>query len=85
MVRSQLAQGAGDKAEIAIIRKSEKGQERIIADEDAELQPGDTVEIALHYQDGPDAPVRRLSSLSVPQEIGRTDATAADSLRVGRR
>jgi polysaccharide export outer membrane protein len=52
MVRSQLMQGAGDKAEIAIIRKGQKGVERIVADEDAELQPGDTVEITLQYQDG---------------------------------
>ncbi|WP_024516071.1 polysaccharide biosynthesis/export family protein [Bradyrhizobium sp. Tv2a-2] len=55
MVRSQLVRGAGDKAEIAIIRKSQKGEERIVADEDAELQPGDTVEVALRYQDAPDA------------------------------
>jgi polysaccharide export outer membrane protein len=66
MVRSQLVLGAGDNAEIAIIRKGEKGQERIIADENAELQPGDTVEIALRYQDGPEGPARRLSSLNVP-------------------
>jgi polysaccharide export outer membrane protein len=57
MVRSQLVRGAGagDGAEIAITRKSEKGQERMIADEDSELQPGDTVEVSLHYQDGPGA------------------------------
>ena len=64
MVRSQLARGASDsnKAEIAIIRKGEKGPERIIASEDIELQPGDAVEVTLRYQDGPAAPVRRLSS-----------------------
>lgn len=65
MIRSQLVQGADSKPNIAIIRKGEKGWERIIADEDTELQPGDAVEIALRYQDGSDAPVRRLSSLSV--------------------
>ena len=65
MVRSQLVQGSGDKAEIAIIRKGEKGQDRIVADEDAELQPGDTVEIKLHYQDSPDAPLRKLSSSAI--------------------
>jgi polysaccharide export outer membrane protein len=62
MVRSQLVRGAGDKAEIAIIRKGQKGEERIVADEDAELQPGDTVEVALHYQDAPDAALRAQSS-----------------------
>jgi polysaccharide biosynthesis/export protein len=64
-VRSQFVPGASDNAEIAVIRKGEKGQERIIADEDAELQPGDTVEIALRLQD-PDAPAGRLSSLNIP-------------------
>ena len=66
MVRSQLARGAVNKPAIAVIRKSEKGQERIIADEDTELQPGDTVEVTLHYQDGPDAPLRKLSSSNNP-------------------
>jgi polysaccharide export outer membrane protein len=78
MVRSQLVRGAGNKAEIAIFRKGEKGQERIIASDDTELQPGDAVEVALRHQDGPDAASRRLRSSA----IGQTDAT--DSLRVGR-
>jgi polysaccharide biosynthesis/export protein len=69
MVRSQLVLGTGDKAEITVIRKGEKGQERIAADEDTELQPSDTVEVALHYQDGPDAGARR-SSLDMPSGIG---------------
>jgi polysaccharide export outer membrane protein len=84
MVRSQLARGAGNKAEIAIIRKGEKGPERIIASEDTELQPGDTVEVSLRYQDGPDAPVR-LGSSNIPSGTGRTDATGDESLRVGSR
>jgi len=62
MVRSQLVRGAGNKAEIAIFRKGEKGQERIVASEDTELQPGDAVEITLRYQDGSNVPFRRLSS-----------------------
>jgi polysaccharide export outer membrane protein len=62
MIRSQLVRGTGDKPEIAIIRKGQKGEERIIADEDVELQPGDTVEVKLHDQDGPDAPPRKLKS-----------------------
>ena len=85
MVRSQLARGAGNKTDIAIIRKGEKGPERIVASEDTELQPGDAVEVTLRYQDGPDAPPRRLSSSSIPSAIGRTDATGSDSLRVGSR
>ncbi|MBT1513073.1 polysaccharide biosynthesis/export family protein [Bradyrhizobium sp. SRL28] len=78
MARSQLVRGAGNKAVITIFRKGEKGQERIIASDDTELQPGDAVEVALPYQDGPDAPSRRLRSSS----IGQTDAT--ESLRAGR-
>ena len=85
MVRSQLARGAGNKAEIAIIRKGEKGQERIIASEDTELQPGDAVEVTLGYQDGPDAPVRTLGSSTIPSGKARADATGDDSLRVGKR
>jgi len=45
------------------------------------LQPGDAVEVTLRYQDGPDAPVRRLSSSNIPSGIGRTDATGDASLR----
>ena len=85
MVRSQLVRGAGSKPDIAIIRKGEKGPERIVASEDTELQPGDTVEVTLRYQDGPDAPSRKVSSSSAPSATGRTDVTAADSLRVGSR
>jgi polysaccharide export outer membrane protein len=65
MVRSQLVAGAGDKVEIVIIRKGEKGPERITADQDAELQPGDTVEVTLPYQDGPDTHLRKLSSSNI--------------------
>jgi polysaccharide export outer membrane protein len=85
MVRSQLVRGAGNKADIAIIRKGEKGQERIIASEDTELQPGDAVEITLRYQDGPDAPSRRLSSSSIPSGIAQNDVTGDDSRRIGRK
>ncbi|MGY2908679.1 polysaccharide biosynthesis/export family protein [Bradyrhizobium sp. URHC0002] len=80
MVRSQLVRGAGSKPEIAIIRKGEKGPERIAASEDTELQPGDTVEVSLRYQDGPDASSRKLSSNSstIPLVIGRTETTGGD-------
>lgn len=84
MVRSQLVRGAGS-AEIAIIRKGEKGQERIAASEDAELQPGDTVEVTLRYEDNPDARLQRQSKSNIPTGTGRTDLTAADSARVGTR
>jgi polysaccharide export outer membrane protein len=85
MIRSQLVRGADSEPNIAIIRKGEKGPERIIASEDTELQPGDTVEVTLRYQDDPDTPLRKLSSSNIPSRIGRTDATGDDSLRVGTR
>ena len=85
MVRSQLARGGGNQAEIAIIRKGDKGQERIIASEDTELQPGDAVEVTLGYHDRPDASPRSLSRSNIPSGIGRTNATGDDSLRVGTR
>ncbi|MBO4227678.1 polysaccharide biosynthesis/export family protein [Bradyrhizobium neotropicale] len=84
MVRSQLVRGAVNRAEIAINRRGEKGQERIVASEDTELQPGDAVEVTLRYEDGPDAPPRKLGSSNAPTGTGRTDATK-DSLRVGSR
>ncbi len=82
MVRSQLVRGADNKVEIAIIRKGEKGVERVIGSEDAELQPGDAVEVILRFQDDPDAASRRLSSSNVPLGTGRTEATKDESLRV---
>ena len=85
MVRSQLVRGAGSNPDIAIIRKGENGPERIVASEDSELQPGDTVEVSLRYQDLPDVPSRKVSSSSGPSATGRTDMTAADSLRGGNR
>ncbi|MBR1213961.1 polysaccharide biosynthesis/export family protein [Bradyrhizobium sp. JYMT SZCCT0180] len=85
MVRSQLARGSGNKTEIAIIRKGDKGQERIVASEDTELEPGDAVEVTLRYHDRPDASPRSLSHSSIPSGIDRVDATGSDSLRVGRR
>jgi polysaccharide biosynthesis/export protein len=45
--RSQLAAGNGTKPEIVIFRKGQEGWQRIFADEDAELLPGDTVEVTL--------------------------------------
>lgn len=85
MVRSQLVQGTGNHAEIAIIRKGNKGQERIIASEDTELQPGDAVEVTLRYQDGPAVPPRRVGSSDIPSGTSRPDATTDDSVRVGQR
>lgn len=48
IVRSQLARGKGAKPDIAIIRRTDQGHQRMAADEDFELSPGDIVEVALH-------------------------------------
>lgn len=45
--RLPVGRGSELKADIGLIRKGEKGRERIVADEDSELQPGDVVEVAL--------------------------------------
>jgi len=82
MVRSQLARGADNKPEIAIVRKGDKGPERIAASEDSELQPGDAVDVSLRYQDRLDAPSRRLSSSKIPSDA---DAMGNESVRVGSR
>ncbi len=52
LVRSQLVRGAGSKPHITIVRKSGTGRERISAEEDFELQPGDVVEVALRPERG---------------------------------
>ena len=45
--RSQLVRGNELKQELTVIRKGKNGRERIIVDQDSELQPGDVVEVAL--------------------------------------
>jgi polysaccharide export outer membrane protein len=52
LVRSQLVRGSGGKPQIAIIRKGESGRERLVAEEDFELEPGDVVEVALRAEQG---------------------------------
>jgi len=51
LVRSQLVRGGGNKPEITVIRKSERGRERLVADEEFELLPGDVVDVALQWVD----------------------------------
>lgn len=53
LVRSQLVRGNGAKPDIAIVRKGENGRERLTAEEDSELQPGDVVEVALRTEQIP--------------------------------
>lgn len=58
--RSQLVRRNEFKQELTVIRKGKSGRERIIVDEDTELQPGDVVEVALRLDDmaGMDKPAR---------------------------
>jgi polysaccharide export outer membrane protein len=46
--RSRLTAGNGTRPEIAIFRKGDDGWHRSPAEEDAELLPGDTIEVTLH-------------------------------------
>jgi polysaccharide export outer membrane protein len=47
LLRSQLVRGNSRSPLIVLIRKNEKGRERVVANEESELQPGDVVEISL--------------------------------------
>jgi polysaccharide biosynthesis/export protein len=47
VVTSQLVRGKGANPDITVIRRTDKGYERLTADEDFRLDPGDVVEIAL--------------------------------------
>src|SRR5262245_38467854 len=47
VLTSQLVRGKGAYPEITVIRRTDKGYERLTADEDFQLDPGDVVEIAL--------------------------------------
>jgi polysaccharide export outer membrane protein len=47
-LRSQLLGGA--KPDIAVVRKGERDWDRIVADEDTELLPGDVVEVSLRSE-----------------------------------
>ncbi|NOJ47561.1 polysaccharide biosynthesis/export family protein [Bradyrhizobium archetypum] len=53
LVRSQFVRGSGEKPEIAVVRSGPTGRERLIAEEDTELQPGDVVEVALRTGENP--------------------------------
>ncbi|MCK2055583.1 polysaccharide biosynthesis/export family protein [Methylobacterium sp. 37f] len=50
VVRSQMVRGTGGKPQVIIHRRGGSGVEILQADEDASLQPGDTVEIALKLE-----------------------------------
>ena len=70
MVRSQLQRGAVNNPEITIVRKGEKGPERIVANEETELEPGDAVEVALPYQNSPNSPPPQKPTASNAQSGG---------------
>jgi polysaccharide biosynthesis/export protein len=54
LAKSQLARGSDNRPAITVMRHGAKGMEKLTANEDFELQPGDVVEIAL-MKDTPDA------------------------------
>jgi hypothetical protein len=58
-------EGVGHRIAMASERQiaaNRKNARKSTGSEDTELQPGDAVEVTLRYQDGPDAPPRKLSS-----------------------
>jgi polysaccharide biosynthesis/export protein len=56
LLKSRLMRGNGYKLEIAITRKDQTGLERVVANEDWELQPGDVVDVSLQTAEIPEAP-----------------------------
>jgi polysaccharide export outer membrane protein len=52
LVRSQLLRGAGSKPQVTVVRKNGAGRDRISAEEEFELQPGDVVEVAIRPERG---------------------------------
>jgi polysaccharide export outer membrane protein len=84
--RSQLMRGNELMPNIVLIRKGEKGRERIPANEDSELQPGDVVEVVLRsdYMTGKDmqaagspieVPAPGVTSLAAPPRTAPALAT----------
>jgi polysaccharide export outer membrane protein len=49
--RSQVVGESELKPEFAVVRKGKNGRERIVVEQDSELQPGDVVEVALRLND----------------------------------
>ena len=58
LLKSRLMRGNGYKLEIEITRKSETGLERVVANEDWELRPGDVVDVSLQTAGIPEAPAQ---------------------------
>jgi polysaccharide export outer membrane protein len=54
LAKSQLAGGFGSKPTITIVRNGAQGIEKLVTNEDFELQPGDVVEVALRNESGAD-------------------------------
>ncbi|MBV8769852.1 MAG: exopolysaccharide biosynthesis protein, partial [Hyphomicrobiales bacterium] len=63
-MRSQLTREAPTSPQITVMRKGEKGWDRMPANEDFELQPGDVIEVALRF-DQLAGPVTRLGNNGV--------------------
>lgn len=59
MLRSALGRGMGGQPKITVHRKGGSGLERLTADEDMELSPGDVVDVALEPESPGDLAARR--------------------------
>lgn len=57
-LQSQLLRGTGGKPDISIYRISKGGREHLLADEDAELHPGDVVNITLQVESVSGIPIQ---------------------------
>src|SRR5262249_15081742 len=78
--RAQAGSGQEATPEIAIIRKGEKGPERIETNEDFELQPGDVVEVVfrMDYAAGVSpAPQPALQTGTTPAETATSEPASS--------
>jgi polysaccharide export outer membrane protein len=67
--RSQVMRGDELKPDLAVIRKGKSGSERVTVDQDAELQPGDVVEVTL-----------RLDNMAGKDKLAQTAGAAQTAL-----
>ena len=80
--RSQLVRGNELKQDLTVIRKGKSGRERIIVDQDSELQPGDVVEVALRLDDmAGGAKLAQTAGLGAETEPNAAAASAGTSER----
>jgi polysaccharide biosynthesis/export protein len=81
--RSQLMRGNELKPDLTVIRQGKTGPERMAVDQDAELQPGDVVEVTLRLDDMSGKNKLAQTGGSSAQTQAAAVLTTSDTARVG--